>query len=96
MSFNNQQNLSQAILRYLVRHPNAQDTLEGISEWWILEDRIIQKYAEVQEALTFLVGQGFVLEKRIPNAGVFYCLNIEKKRQIEKLVATKKNQAGKS
>lgn len=70
---------------YLLRHPNAQDTLEGISEWWILEETIIQKYSEVQEALGKLVGLGLILEKRVPNAGVFYCLNKKKRKQIQKI-----------
>jgi hypothetical protein len=86
MSLCNEQNLSQAILRYLLRHPNAQDTLEGISEWWILEERIIQKYVEVQAAIKKLVGEGFVIEKRIPHAGVFYCLNRDKKELIKELI----------
>lgn len=86
MSLNDHQNLSQAILKYLLRHPDAQDSVEGISEWWILEERIMQKYAEVQKALKILVGQGFVLEKRTVNNGVFYCLNKAKKNQIEELL----------
>lgn len=86
MSLCNDKNVSQQILRYLLRHPNARDTVEGISEWWILEEKIIQRYSEVQQALTKLVGQGFVLEKRIPNAGVFYCLNKDKKSLIKEIV----------
>jgi hypothetical protein len=78
--------VSREILRYLLRHPEAQDTLEGISEWWLLEETIIRKYAEVEAALTNLVDQGFVLEKRVVNLGTLYCLNRIKTDQIKKLV----------
>ena len=73
-------------MRYLLRHPNAQDTLEGISEWWLLEERLVQKYAEVEEALTKLVGKGFVLEKRLFNSDVIISLNKAKKNLIEEII----------
>jgi hypothetical protein len=79
-------NVSQEILRYLLRHPDAQDTLQGISEWWLLEERIMRKYAEVEAALEGLVNVGFVLEKRVANVGTLYCLNKIKRNQIEKVI----------
>ena len=84
-------NVSLEVLRYLLRHPNAQDTLEGISEWWILEERIIQKYAEVQQALKKLVEQGFVLEKQMPQGRVIYCLNKKKKNLIKEFIGSAEN-----
>ena len=78
--------VSREILRYLLRHPDAQDTLEGISEWWLLEETILRKYAEVQAALATLVDRGFVLEKRVVNLGTLYCLNKVKSDQITKIV----------
>lgn len=84
-------NVSQEVLRYLLRHPNAQDTLEGISEWWLLEERIIQKYTEVQEALKKLIEQGFVLEKRMPNGRLIYCLNKDKKNLIKEFIRNQEN-----
>lgn len=78
--------VSREILRYLLRHPEAQDTLEGISEWWLLEETIIRKYAEVQAALRNLVDRGFVLEKSVVNLGTLYCLNKVKREQIAEIV----------
>jgi hypothetical protein len=78
--------VSLEILRYLLRHPDAQDTLEGISEWWLLEETIIRKYTEVEAALSKLVDLGFVLEKRVVNLGTLYCLNKFKADQITKIV----------
>jgi hypothetical protein len=54
------------ILAYLVEHSRAQDTLEGIVQWWVLEQSIKRGTAEVQTALAELVAQGLVLERQAP------------------------------
>ena len=46
------------IMAYLVDHPNARDTLEGIVEWWLLEREIKFETARVKEALSNLVAGG--------------------------------------
>lgn len=86
MSLCNQEKVSQEILRYLLRHPDAQDTFEGIFEWWLFEEKLVRKYSEVQGALTKLVSDGFVLEKRLQNSNVLYCLDKSKKNLIEEII----------
>src|SRR5262245_39788913 len=44
------------ILAYLVHHPKAQDTFEGIVEWWLLERYIERQRAAVEAAMEELVG----------------------------------------
>jgi len=51
------------ILAYLSEHPQAQDTLEGIVEWWLLEQQIKCRTVQVKEALAELVARGFVLAR---------------------------------
>jgi len=86
MSLCEEEKVSQEILRYLLRHPDAQDTFEGIFEWWLFEERLVRKYSEVQGALTRLVSDGFVLEKRVQDSNMLYCLDKSKKNLIEKIV----------
>jgi hypothetical protein len=44
------------VLAYLVEHPQAQDTIEGIVRWWLSEQTIRYGVADVEVALSGLVG----------------------------------------
>jgi hypothetical protein len=61
------------ILNYLSRHPNAQDTIEGILQWWVMEAWIRKWEPKIVEAVTLLVEQGYLLEKTAADGRVFYC-----------------------
>ena len=86
MSLENHKKTGHRILRYLLRHPNAQDTLEGIAEWWIMEEQIYQKYREVEEALKILVNQNLIVKTQYANSDILYSLNNDKKALIETIV----------
>jgi hypothetical protein len=70
------------ILGYLVEHSGAQDTLEGIVEWWLLERTIRHQTLEVKEALATLVAHGFVLERQGNDGRSYYKVNRRKLRHI--------------
>ena len=69
---NNESKIGNEILAYLVDHPNARDTLEGIVEWWLLERQIKFQTARVKEALSDLVTRGLILEKKGSNSQIHY------------------------
>jgi len=71
------------ILAYLVEHPNAQDTLEGIVEWWLLERQIKFQTARVKEALSDLVDKELLLERKGANSHIHYQLNPIKYNEIQ-------------
>lgn len=48
------------VMAYLSGHPDAQDTIEGIVQWWLLEQTIEQQTAVVKEAIAELVEKGLV------------------------------------
>ena len=64
--------IAQAILDYLRKHPQAQDTLAGITEWWLPEQAIKSNTATVKEALDQLVLEGLLSEHRGKDAQVSY------------------------
>ena len=47
--------LSQRIISYLKKHPEAGDTLEGIVSWWLEQERIDRVVDDVAEVLTEIV-----------------------------------------
>lgn len=70
------------VLAYLAKHPHAQDTLEGITYWWLLEQEVIRRMAEVQAALTDLVAEGLIVERRGKDGSVHYRVNPAKSEEI--------------
>ncbi len=60
--------LAAEILSYLKDHPDAQDTKEGIVEWWLLH----QRAESVDSALTELVDQHFLVQFKGADAKMHY------------------------
>ena len=82
---NDESKIGDEILAYLVDHPKAQDTLEGIVEWWLLEREIKFETARVKEALSELVDKGLILEKKGPDSQIHYRINQSRFEEIRKL-----------
>ncbi len=76
--------IANEILAYLVKHPEAQDTLEGITEWWLLEQRIRYAVAEVDGALNNLVVGGLLVTRQCADGRTYYGLNRAKEREIRR------------
>lgn len=77
------------ILAYLVKHPDAQDTLEGIMEWWLLEQQIEREVAKVKEALAELVAEGLILERKGRDSRSSYKINRHRLGEIRALLKEK-------
>lgn len=74
--------IARAILEYVHQNPEAQDTLAGITQWWLPEE-MRTRTALVSEALMDLVSQGFILEHKGKDAQVHYRINNRKLKEIE-------------
>ena len=73
--------LTEAVLGYLLRHPEAHDTLDGIAEWWLLERRVTEALANVAAALSELVSKDFVIASSSREGRVYYKLNRAMQRE---------------
>ena len=71
------------ILTYLVEHPDAQDTLKGIVQWWLLEQNIKLQTVKVKEVLAELVAKGLVLEHKGRDSQARYRINQSKYEEIQ-------------
>ena len=85
----------QEILAYLSVHPDAQDTLEGIAEWWLLAQRIRHKTREVKKSIAKLVAQDLILKHEGKDRHTYYRINRSKHDEIkamqQKNITTKVN-----
>lgn len=77
------------ILAYLVEHPEAQDTVEGIVEWWLLERAIKFQENQITKAISELVAKGLVIEHKGRDSQTHYQINQSKYEEIQKLIKQK-------
>lgn len=76
------QETAREILRYLVDHPEAEDTLEGIARWWLERRRIDRTVDEVGESLELLLARGMVQVRLEKTRLARYRMNADKQKQI--------------
>ena len=74
IALKNEKEIQRDLLAYLGRYPEAHDTLEGIVEWWLLEQHVQKSSVVVKEALNALIAKGIVTEIRFPDGRIHYCL----------------------
>ena len=74
------------ILAYLMDNPNAQDTLEGILDWWLLQQDLKRNIALVRKALDELISKKFLLERKGNDKQKYYQVNHEKLTEIATLI----------
>ena len=63
--------LAREILNYFLRHPRAADDLEGVARWRLMEERVRRTIQQADEAVQWLVTNGFLEEIVTPGGRVF-------------------------
>jgi hypothetical protein len=74
-STENVQAVAAEILQYLVAHPLARDTVEGVLKWWLPTHPVPKTKAAVQEALELLVAEGQLTKRAISHSEDVYGAN---------------------
>jgi hypothetical protein len=80
------EDVSYEILSYLAENPGAQDTVEGVVEWWVLEQKLRSRASEVEDALAQLVSRGLLIERKGTDARSHYRINRKQLREITRIV----------
>jgi hypothetical protein len=78
--------IARTILSYLADHPDAQDTLEGITQTWLPGQGNKFKPTMVQEVVKDLVLEGTILETKIPGSQPVYRFNLAKRNRMKELL----------
>ena len=60
------------ILDYLARQPGAQDTIDGILHWWVLDAYVRKWTPKIAKTVAQLVEQGFLEQKLSADGKIFY------------------------
>jgi len=75
--------VARAILDYLRKHPEAQDTLAGITEWWLPEQQIKTQTGTVKVAIAELVARGLILQRKGRDSQIHYRVNRRRLKEIK-------------
>jgi hypothetical protein len=78
--FPDKSRIARDILSYLSAHPDAQDTLDGIVQWWLRERKSDQHMTLVKEVLGDLVTQGLIEKIRIEGQTPYYRMRHKHKK----------------
>ena len=80
------QETSHKILTYLMDNPDAQDTFEGIVDWWLLQQDIKRNVVLIRKTVDELMKQGFLLERQDHGRTKYYQVNRERLPEISALI----------
>ena len=70
------------IVDYLEHNPDAQDTLEGIVEWWFLEQDLRHHIPRVEAALERLIKKGLLETTQGAYSRIRYRINAVRREEI--------------
>jgi hypothetical protein len=91
MCVREKEEIARSILGYLVRNPDAQDTLPGIIEWWLLDHHIRTRTAEVKEVIDQLVADRLILKRRGTDSQTHYRINPRQHSRVAALIKESAN-----
>ena len=74
------------ILKHLFKNPQKKDSLIGICDWWLFEERINYTVEVVAAALKLLLSKKLIVEKDIMGSGKIYQINNSKKPEIVRII----------
>jgi hypothetical protein len=81
-----QNSVALQILAYLAKHSRSQDTVEGITEWWLLEQQVVSAVQTVERALAQLVQRQWIIARLDKDGRRHYRMNLEKEHEIHRLL----------
>ena len=81
--------MAKNILSYLAKNPEAKDTIHGIAQWWLLNEKIDHTLYSILNALNLLISKDLVREFDLHGDCIYYQINKEKLKNIVDLLGEK-------
>jgi len=78
--------IAREILIYLDKHPEAQDTLDGIMQSWFPDRKDKHTPTMVREVVKDLVLVGTILESKTSDSHAVYRLNLDKRDKMQEML----------
>ena len=75
------------ILTYFLRNPQSCDDLEGVTRWRLPDQKIYETMQTTEEALEWLVREGFLVKESKPWHGDIYRLNVQKQGEANTFIS---------
>lgn len=91
MSIGSREDVAREILSYFLRNPEAADSFDGIARWRLLEDIARRSIAATEEALAWLINEGYLRQQPLPGGKSLFRLNSEMREEAEQFVAKSSN-----
>ena len=63
------------VLRYVIAHPRAKDTIKGIEKWWLSKSTSGEGKRKLEETCKLLVTKGWLIARCSPQSETIYSLN---------------------
>ena len=79
--------LAKEILSYFVRNPQAADSVKGVAQWRLLEERVHRQVEETDAALGWLVQHGYLMKVSPEFTEAVYRLNLENRSEAERFLS---------
>lgn len=76
------------ILRYLIEHPDAKDTIDGILRWWIPQGHAERKKEDVEHAINELVAKGWIVKRETTPSHTVYGVDKHQLEQVRNFLAS--------
>ena len=67
--------LFREVLECFARFPQRHDTLRGIAQWWLMENRVEWAVVDIQAALDELVARDFIVSWQTTDGQTRYKIN---------------------